>query len=297
MQTFPPNCCRWAAAQLSENGEDLVGRIRLPQYLLLARTLLLAPLAVRQAEGMPAGTVATVTPPTWLPTRLPSWAWWALRAVLLQQRLLSGLSAGLRSLLLGLVQLVLDAFATPVEAALQQLGTGASSGGSSGDSSASPPSLEDQLLAAGALLEAALLETAYGHVEPAKALLQRSGDVLGFRPGAWGVGGPPLLWDGMDAVATGRCGIMQRAGVASMPGVGEPPDMPRVEPRQPALSLSLQLTRQVPLPPCFPCHCRADRGHGCAHGAPAGSQGAAAGGSWAPARQPVDRSAGGGSTA
>lgn len=157
-----------------------MGRIRLPQYLLLARTLLLGPLAVQQAQGAPAGSPAAVTAPAWLPTRLPSWPWWALRAVLLQQRLLSGLSAGLRSLLLGLAQLVLDAFAAPVEAALRQLGTEAASG----SGSASTPSLEDQLLAAGALLEAALLETAYGHVEPAKALLQRSGDVLGFRPGA-----------------------------------------------------------------------------------------------------------------
>ena len=35
---------RWAMAQLSASGEDVVGRIRLPQFLLLARTLLLPPL-------------------------------------------------------------------------------------------------------------------------------------------------------------------------------------------------------------------------------------------------------------
>ncbi len=200
--------CRWAAAQLSENGEDLVGRIRLPQYLLLARTLLLAPLAVHQAEGASAGTPAAVTPPAWLPARLPSWPWWALRAVLLQQRLLSGLSAGLRSLLLGLAQLMLDAFAAPVEAALQQLGTEAVGGSSSG-SATSSPTLEDQLLASGALLEAALLETAYGHVEPAKALLQRSGDVLGFRPGAL------AGWLRLYCTALGWCG-----GWSSVRGMG-----------------------------------------------------------------------------
>ena len=33
-------------AQLSASGEDVVGRIRLPQFLLLARTLLLPPLGV-----------------------------------------------------------------------------------------------------------------------------------------------------------------------------------------------------------------------------------------------------------
>lgn len=247
---LPPNRCRWAAAQLSENGEDLVGRIRLPQYLLLARTLLLVPLAVRQAEGTPAGTAATVTPPTWLPTRLPSWAWWALRAVLLQQRLLSGLSAGLRSLLLGLAQLVLDAFAAPVEAALQQLGTGASSGGSSGGSGASPPSLEDQLLAAGALLEAALLETAYGHVEPAKALLQRSGDVLGFRPGAW------VVW------VCRRCCAMRRlqwGGCGGHRQVRHHTACQRCEHarcRQPARAVLRGLPAACPLPgspACAPC--------------------------------------------
>ena len=33
-------------ARLSDSGEDVVGRIRLPQLLLLARTLLLRPLGV-----------------------------------------------------------------------------------------------------------------------------------------------------------------------------------------------------------------------------------------------------------
>ena len=32
---------RWAVAQLSASGEDVVGRVRRPQFLLLARTLLL----------------------------------------------------------------------------------------------------------------------------------------------------------------------------------------------------------------------------------------------------------------
>ena len=35
---------RWAVSQLSASGEDVVGRLRVPQYLLLARNLLLPPL-------------------------------------------------------------------------------------------------------------------------------------------------------------------------------------------------------------------------------------------------------------
>lgn len=239
-----------------------MGRIRVPQYLLLARTLMLAPLAVQLQEGAPAGTAAAVTPPAWLPARLPSWPWWALRAVLLQQRLLSGLSASLRSLLLGLAEVMLDGFTAPVEAALTQH----SPGGNGGGSGAGLPSVEGQLLAAGALLEAALLETAYGHVEPAKALLQRSGDVLGFRSGAWpGLPGVACSWH----VAQGmQC--TQRVSMLHQ------------------LLVALLLT---PLPGCPTPSCRADGRAGRAHGAPAGGKGAAAGGGGARGGQSLDCSA------
>ncbi|EFN57654.1 hypothetical protein CHLNCDRAFT_142791 [Chlorella variabilis] len=192
---------RWAAAQLSESGEDLIGRMQYPQYLLLARMVLLAPLQVVPpgsssgdgassggAAAPAAGSPATVQPAAgaaWLDAaRLPCWCWWALRAVLLQQRLLSGRSAALRSLLLGLEEPVLAGLAEPVERRLALLAGGGGGGGRA------PPSLEDQLLAAGALLEAALLEAAYGHMEAAARYLHRSGAVLGFRSeltGAMGV--------------------------------------------------------------------------------------------------------------
>lgn len=35
---------RWASKKLCADGEDLLGRVLLPQYLLLAQTILLAPL-------------------------------------------------------------------------------------------------------------------------------------------------------------------------------------------------------------------------------------------------------------
>lgn len=201
--------CRWAGSQLSEDGEDLVGRVQCPQYLLLARTILLAPLQVSLAaadgEGCSAaaaGAASAVQPAAgaaWLggsgsedeaaggaaaAPSLPGWCWWALRAALLQQRLLSGRSASLRSLLLGLQRHVLAGFAVPVEAALTQAARHGGSGGTCSAGAGSGPSATDQALAAGALLEAALQETAFGHVDAAKAFLQRASDVLGFRSGA-----------------------------------------------------------------------------------------------------------------
>ena len=65
---------RWAMAQLSASGEDVVGRVRCPQYLLLARTLLLG----RPGTGLP-------------------WKWWALRTLAVQQRILSGPAATLQT--------------------------------------------------------------------------------------------------------------------------------------------------------------------------------------------------------
>lgn len=133
-----------------------MGRVQYPQYLLLARSILLAPLQVRPpaadgnaAAAAAAGAPADVQPAAgvgWLAgggggetagavsdaaaaPSLPGWCWWALRAALLQQRLLSGRSASLRSLLLGLQRHVLAGFVQPVEAALAQA---ASSGGDGG---------------------------------------------------------------------------------------------------------------------------------------------------------------------
>lgn len=39
---------RWASQQLAVDGEEVTGKVRLPQYLLLARTLLTASLGEAQ---------------------------------------------------------------------------------------------------------------------------------------------------------------------------------------------------------------------------------------------------------
>jgi hypothetical protein len=47
---------RWAMGQLSASGEDVEGRLRLPQYLLLARTLLLPPAGALMMLWPPCAT-------------------------------------------------------------------------------------------------------------------------------------------------------------------------------------------------------------------------------------------------
>ena len=212
----PPfsSCCRWAGTQLAESGEELIGLIHHPQYLLLAKTVLLAPLipalpaaagGTGEAAAAVAGGGSGAAGAAGEPGVPPSWWWWAVRAVVLQQRLLAARSATLRQQLLGLTEGALARFAGPVEAAGPGSGgdgagsssssgsgaTGSRTGGSSGGSSLpTHPTLEDRLLAAACLLEAALMETSYGAVSTADAYLGRCSAVLGFRAelaGALGV--------------------------------------------------------------------------------------------------------------
>lgn len=165
---------RWAAAELSESGEELIGLIAYPQYLLLARTVLMAPLEA--AGGAPAAAAAAAAAGSpWPCAALPSWRWWAARALLLQQRLLAGRSARLRAALLSLTSAVLGHFAPP---GLEER----CRGGDEGDHAP----LRRQLAAA-ALLEAAQMETSYGDVAAARAHFDRCGAVLGLRAELGGV--------------------------------------------------------------------------------------------------------------
>ena len=49
---------QWAAQQLAVNGEEVVGKVRLPQYLLLSRTLLTQPLGKQASAPYTAAPVA-----------------------------------------------------------------------------------------------------------------------------------------------------------------------------------------------------------------------------------------------
>ncbi|BDA46600.1 Tetratricopeptide repeat protein 27 [Coccomyxa sp. Obi] len=130
---------RWAVAQLSASGEDVVGRVRVPQYLLLASTLLVHPLDLQSskeegepsttseaggaANGHPAGREAarnghSTRQHSAAAERPLPWLWWAARVLAVQQRVLSGPAASLQYGLEQLMPQVIDGLAArrlPVE--------------------------------------------------------------------------------------------------------------------------------------------------------------------------------------
>jgi tetratricopeptide (TPR) repeat protein len=149
---------RWACTLLAENGEDLVGRIRYPQYLLLPKLIL----CHQQAQDQ---TRAQDQQQEFFSSLPPEWSWWGMRTILTQQRILAGRSAVLRQRLLSLTKTVLDYYQHPdyvVASAAVSVGVGAGPAASASATSAKTN------LAAAALLEASMMETAYGHVQQAK---------------------------------------------------------------------------------------------------------------------------------
>ncbi|KAG7675146.1 hypothetical protein Ndes2526B_g08005 [Nannochloris sp. 'desiccata'] len=138
---------RWACTLLAENGEDLVGRIRYPQYLLLPKVILCLEEEEHQQNNN-SEKISNPIPPTTSSLRPPEWSWWAMRTVLTQQRILAGRSAALRQRLLSLTETVLDSY----QRSEHRVAT----------------KTTKTNLAAAALLEAAMMETAYGHVQQAK---------------------------------------------------------------------------------------------------------------------------------
>ena len=104
---------RWVSARLREDGEDLEARVPHLGLLLAARECLLSPWTRRagscgggnddgdrgaRATDDAAGAVAATVSAAVVDARLPTWHWWALRAVALHQQVLSGRSASLHAL-------------------------------------------------------------------------------------------------------------------------------------------------------------------------------------------------------
>ncbi len=168
----------WASTQLTEDGEDVLGTVRQPQYLLLARTILLAPLPLGSTlQSEPASRDASAAaasvcePPDAVSadekaeqrvhdsmqacSSLPwSWSWWAARTLTAQQGMLNARSATLRLQLRTLYAVV-----------LRTLGDHAP---------------QDDTFSAAAHLEAALMEVDYGYHDIAEQHLRESGQSLGF---------------------------------------------------------------------------------------------------------------------
>ncbi|KAL3155216.1 hypothetical protein ABBQ32_013155 [Trebouxia sp. C0010 RCD-2024] len=164
---------RWAAQQLSVDGEEVLGKVNLPQYLLLSRVLVTAPLDLsfsceRHSDDDGEATTSSINALEGL-SELPSWSWWTARVLLMNQRLLAGSAASLRSALTMLMPQVLNRF-------------GSSSVLDLGESKAA--------LAAAAELEAALVEHVYSSPQTALRHLQAAAYALGMHTiveGAMGV--------------------------------------------------------------------------------------------------------------
>ena len=137
-------CCKdgfssssWALHQLSADGEDPVGPIRAPQYLVVALALLCEPLGLKVLAAEPAsapqceatalgahvttigssvGELAIQSSISAAEAGNAGTVWWAARAVFLQQRLLPRPSLSLQR---ALIHLLTTAAAPVPEAALQ----------------------------------------------------------------------------------------------------------------------------------------------------------------------------------
>jgi tetratricopeptide (TPR) repeat protein len=162
----------YARSALSLDGEDLVGRCDLPQYLLLARVLLVdvvdETLDWVRALDVPALTLQgarAALPLDEVSTRdahEAAVAWWAARVAIAHQRALAGQSPTLRGTLLGLHARTLATYAPR-------------------DDDRERKSREDAIFESMARLEASLMEHQYGHVDSANLLQRGAASVFGLR--------------------------------------------------------------------------------------------------------------------
>ncbi|KAK3264556.1 hypothetical protein CYMTET_26717 [Cymbomonas tetramitiformis] len=166
-----PNMDDWAMQELAADGEDPIGRYRLPQYLLTARILLVEPRLPhtkdRQAalQATSQSALSTARQEGGLLHKWPlTGAWWAARTLAWQQRLLSRRSPTLRVGLLRLFSQILQGLAS--EDAPIAVGLGVEAG------------LGRQVHVA-ALLEAALMEYMYDCVDAGEATLKEALKVAG----------------------------------------------------------------------------------------------------------------------
>mmetsp|Transcript_31280 Transcript_31280/g.102024 ORF Transcript_31280/g.102024 Transcript_31280/m.102024 type:complete len:986 (+) Transcript_31280:68-3025(+) len=158
----------WALSALRVDGEDIGGKLWLPQYLLVARVFLLesglaglaeetgtseVPMTLSAALREPASPVTTTT--------LPTAPWWAARCALLHHRLLSARTQTLRVTLLRLHSKILRAFA-PTTTTVDE--------GGSGEGSQAPGAL-GPWVGAMAHLETAVMEHEFGHTGTASRQL------------------------------------------------------------------------------------------------------------------------------
>ncbi|CAI5980575.1 unnamed protein product [Closterium sp. NIES-64] len=211
---------KWCQVELMTDGADVTGRCHLPQYLLLARTLLLPPLfplifPSPSSSSSPSSSTPFVKPseafsPSLLP---PSWPWWAARVVVIHQRVLQERSPSLRALLLpctahlgetlGRKDAVRRALFRKEEEKEEEAEGGEKEGGKEGEG-------EGEVcvrVAAMVHLEAGMMDMAYAHVDTARKWFERALQECGVVLGVTGAMGYRTI----HQVNRGRVGVRERA--------------------------------------------------------------------------------------
>ncbi|KAG0561788.1 hypothetical protein KC19_9G091800 [Ceratodon purpureus] len=137
----------WARQQLMIDGSDLLGKLYVPEYLILAKYLLVD--MKTKAAGLETRT------------------WWGLRTLLTHQRCLGERSPTLQSLLRDLSSTVLSSFGTAEVVQAQEWGHILLPG-------------EARILAVAAQLEAGFVEHAFGHDNKARVCFERAEETCGL---------------------------------------------------------------------------------------------------------------------
>jgi hypothetical protein len=177
----------WARRELVVDGTDVLGRYALPQYLLLARILLVESHIqglglAKQTEPQPPAPSETAPPTGELDPLSPavslpppersggprSGQWWAARTLLVEQRLLSEHSASLQKAIALLLPEVLQNFGTAQAVQKSIPGGDAWRAGEAG------------AIAGVACLEGGLAQHAYRQTDSAAALFQRAARECGL---------------------------------------------------------------------------------------------------------------------
>eukprot|EP00892_Ulva_mutabilis_P007820 jgi/Ulvmu1/540/UM001_0548.1 len=195
-QEFCPNT--WAMQQLSADGEDPVRPVTLPQYLVTALAILTHPLGLRllsadstapqcqaMSPGTPVATLSDSPAEAAIQSAIrsadaahPGLAWWAARAVHLQQRLLAKNSLSLQRALLHLLAVATNPLDPALLAPLCPLVAAPSS-------DPQPPTCDGAALAsamrAAVRVEACYVWLDFRHVSLAKAHLAAAAQALQLR--------------------------------------------------------------------------------------------------------------------
>jgi hypothetical protein len=182
-------CCRWVIQQLQVDGEDLVGRVAALDLLLAGLICLAEPYGhtttttthqqQQQQEQQQQGALQQQQQQQ--QQQLASWPWWAMRAVMLQQHVLSGRCVTLQTSLKQLMAATLAwsqqhaaaaADATGDQQQQQQQQNGV-------DSPTAEAAVKAQALLAAAHMEVAAIQQSLGAVEGAQQQLEAASAALG----------------------------------------------------------------------------------------------------------------------